>query len=324
MGETYQSYTGREDVFGLGYPLDGELGSAHDEMVKTVSLGRIMGAMLGALGVGIYRGGLATIVEGSLRLTEIGWTVDDTYVPGAVIEDSLGAVPVYKALTVLAASAFPTGVSYVHLQVTATAREDLSCGYYVDTAQEPAPDALRVCKVTKAAGALTAVDNSVQTPPALAARLPWGLLITAIGEEETLAEVVEAIEARLTALEGAEPGGTGEGGTPNWGELLNEFAGVAKTIRQAAAEEAETVAEAAVAAHLTAEHGAAAGEDGETVAAGDQWDIVAENQIRLALEALHYLPDSGRTARDMVLCSDDHYGHLVGDVNFVDDANSTF
>jgi hypothetical protein len=320
----YLHYTGREPLFGFGYPgaPAGELGSPHDEGVKTVAIAERIAAMLRALGPGIYEGGVATLSSGAVAITALH----------AVVMDSLGAVTITQEATTLAATEFPTGTSYVHVQATEDARTDGTCGYYVSSSATPATGALRVARVTKVAGAITAVDCSVQTSPAISSRIPWAELVAEYGGTETLLEMLTAVlgsayleatppsdvDTRLTALEGA--GGGGGGGVEYWGDLDQEAAGVDKSIRQGAAEEAETVADAAVAAHVTALHGSSSGTGTAAVAvAAEQWDVVAVNELRLAAATAHYLATVPETLQDAAVVVDGHCGS-----EFVDPINSTF
>ena len=323
MGEYPENYE-QEPVFGLGWSASGIVyGSA--EGLRVTSIGRIMGAMLGALGVGIYQGGVGSIVGLALQITEVGWTAGEVLVPGAVIEDALGAVPVHHAAAELAASAFPTGVSYVHLQVGETAREDLGSAYYVDASEVPAPDALLVCKVTKAGGALTAVDNSVRAAPAIAGRIPWAELVRDFGDVEGLEEFLSGVlgaeylgetppddvDARLTALEEGGGGG-GAGGTPLLDELVTSGG---ETDLQVA----EGAAAAAVEEHVEELH-APPGDGAEsTTLAAEQWDSVPVCLLRGLMQIAHYLADDTDTLRDAMVVVETHCG-----AEFVDEVNSTF
>jgi hypothetical protein len=288
--------------------------------VKTAAIAERIAAMLRALGPGIYEGGVATLSSGAVAITALY----------GVVTDSLGAVTIAQEATTLAATEVPNGTSYVHVQATEEARTDGTCGYYVSTSATPATGALRVAQVTKVAGAITAVDCSVQTSPAIISRLPWAELVSEYGGTETLLERLTAalgadylgetapsdVDTRLTALEGAGGGGGG-GGVEYWGDLTQETAGVSKTIRQGATEEAETVADAAVAAHVTELHGSTG--TGTAAVAAEQWDVVAVNELRIAAATAHYLATVPETLQDAAVVVDGHCGS-----EFVDLVNSTF
>jgi hypothetical protein len=319
---SYDIYTGREELFGLGYPGDGETINEHDEALQIGSIGRLIGAMLGALGCGIYRGGVGAIAGGSLVISELGWAAGEVLVPGAVIEDSLGAVPVYHAEETLEPSAFAEGMNYVHVQVGETARTDLSCGYYVDTSDVPAPDALLVCAVTVTAGVITAVDNSVRAAPAIAARIPWAGLVRVFGGTETLESLLntilgaaylgaappDAVHTRLAALEalvGALGGGTGA--TVYWW-LLPMLPGDATTIPQWV----RTITDA-LAARVTALEAAGSGGTATTVVEVEEWDENSHNLGLLCVALTHHLPDIVSGQRNVATVVRDHYGHGDGE-----------
>ncbi len=320
---SYDTYTGREELFGIGYPADGEIINEHDEALQIGMIGRLIGAMLGALGEGIFRGGVGSIVSGNLVLSELGWTAENVTVPGAVIEDSLGAVPVYHAEETLAPAAFTNGTNYVHVQVGETARTDLSCGYYVDTTATPAPDALLVCSVTVAGGVIMAVDNSVRAAPAIAARLPWAGLVRVFGGTETLESLLNTIlgaaylatsppddvDTRLTTLEDyIGTLGAPEGTTVYWA-LLQYTAGDATTIPQwvrAITDALDTRVTA-----LEAAGGTTSG-SGTSTSAVEEWDEVAYNHAMGLMEISHFLPDVLQNQRNAATTVRDHYGHGDG------------
>lgn len=325
----------QEDLFGLGWADSGII-SSEGEGLRVRSIARLIGAMLGALGSGLYVGGEGAIVDGALVISELGLTAGTAetpvLVPGACLADSLGVVAVHADETTLAASAFPAGTSYVHVQAGATARADLGCGYYVDPSDTPAPDALLVCQVTKVGDALTAVDNGVRLPPAIADRIPWAGLVRTHGATETLLALLTtmlganylgtappaSVDARLTALEASGVGGTG--GTPLLDALLTSAGLTDLQVATAAAAEAIT-------AHLAAAHATGSSSSGtETIpVAAEQWDVVAANKLRLAMQVTHMLPDSAATLRDTMIVVEGHYGRGErGGVNFVDEVNSEF
>jgi hypothetical protein len=327
----YDVYQGREDFFGIAYPAEGDLGSPHDEQIKTESIGRLIQAMLDALGEGIYSGGRA-------ELSGL-----DCLIPAlkGVIADALGAVPIAHEEEIVEVGEFAEGVNYVHLQLAETARQDGDCGFYVSASETPADDALRVCKVTVSAGAITEIDNTVQEPPAIASRIPFETLLRSYADETTLLELLTAtlgtaylgetlpddIDSRLTTLEESGGGGGGGGVITYWGVLL-EKADNTTTIRQAAMQ----IADDAVAAHVQAYHGGGGGDGGGGDGGGDSeitvmepWNVDAVNQLRLLIQGTHWLPTLPETQIDAVIIVRDIYGDgSHGTVDFVDHENSTW
>lgn len=263
-------YTYAEGYWGLPAPADGEWGWAPDEQLKVELIGRLFARMLDAVGAGVISGGAGSVVGGALSLTALV----------AIISDDLGAVPVQADATSLAAASFPSGASYVHCQLSETARADGSCAYYVSASSTPAADAITICKVTKAGGAVTAVDNTVKAVPAIAGRIPWTVLARSYDDATTLlalltsmlgagyldGTVTDDVDARLTALEsGGTGGGTGTG-TVYWG-ALQQTAAIATTISQAIA--------AAIAEHMaTVQHGSTEG----VAEVLEPWDVDSVNQ----------------------------------------------
>lgn len=321
----YQHYTGAEPLFGIGYPNEGELGSPHDEGVKAAQIASLISGMLTALGPGIYAEGVASLAAGSVDIS--GPLV-------AVVEDSLGALVVVVEEETLAPGQFVDGLNYVHLQATEMARSLQTGELYVSQSATPAEGALVVCAVTKAAGALTAVDNSVRSAPAITARLPWQELRRVFGGEETLGEALTAIlgavylgesrpddvDTRLAALEaGGVGGGEGGGGYEYW-RTMPKANGDDTRIEQ----EMETRLAAALAAHVAEYHAdeEPAGESGGT--AVQMWDDDAYNQSQIALYVTHMLPDMPEQHRNAVTVVDEHYGDGSGDdaVNWIDEENS--
>jgi len=318
----YNEYTGREELFGLGFPQEGETGTPHDEEVKTAAIGRLLGGMLDALGPGIYSGGVGSLVDGDLVVSALG----------GLIPDDLGAVPASAALRTWTAAEINNGVSYVHVQLGATAREDGAAAFYVSASATPAPDALLVCKVTKAGGALTAVDNSVRAAPAITVRIPWAGLLRVFGGAETLEELLTAVlgaaylgatpptdvDTRLADLE-AGGGGGGGGGTTYWG-LLQLSSGDSTLISQAIA----AAVDVAIATHIVDYHGDTGGGGGTTTAAAEEWDEEAYNFAQTVMHLAHYVPDLPEAHRNVATVVRDHYGHGDGadGLNFVDDAAS--
>lgn len=325
---SYNIYTEAEPLFGLGYPADGQTINEHDEGLQIGTIARLIGAMLGALGEGIYRGGVGSIVSGSLVLSELGWTADDVTVPGAVIEDSLGAVPVYHAAETLAVGEFATGTNYVHLQVGATARTDLGCGYYVDDSATPAPDALLVCSVTVVGGVITAVDNTVRAAPAIAARIPWAGLSRVFGGAQTLEAFLTAalgaaylatsppdsVDSRLELLEELV-GAIGSGATTVYWPLLPYSVSDPTTIPQYV-----TALTNALGARITALESAASGGAATTVVEVEEWDEDSANQSMLLLDLTHMFPDLPTNQENAATVVRDHYGHGDGEdeVDYVD------
>jgi hypothetical protein len=205
----------QEELFGLGYPTGGMISAAADE-TRTRAVARLLSAMLGSLGTGIFEGMLGAVVDGGLEISA----------GTALVSDDLGAVPISAGLEALLDSAFAAGSSnYVHVQADETARADGACGYLVSPSATPPPGGLLVCQVTKSGGVVTAVDNGVRLAPALEARLTWAGLVTAIGGTETLGDVVAAEQARLDNLEATVAGGGGGGGTASYLSLLLYQAG---------------------------------------------------------------------------------------------------
>jgi hypothetical protein len=318
----YTHYTGSEPIFGLGYPAEGETGTPHDEGVKTEAIGRIMGAMLGALGVGIYRGGVGSIVGADLVISEMGWVEGEVTVPGAVIEDDLGAVPVYSAEETLAAAGFAEGINYVHVQVGATAREDQGCGYYIDGSATPAPDALLVCKVTVAGGVVTAVDNSVRAAPAIAGRIPWAALVRVFGGDQSLEAFLTAalganylatvppasVDSRLVLLEAYMGGGGGGGG--EFGAVYWWLLALSPTDATTIPQWVQTITDA-LAVRLDALEAAGSGSSGAAVVQMVLPDDVA-NQAILMMTGAHYLPDLPTAQRNTATVVENHYGRGDG------------
>lgn len=201
----YIHYTGFEPLFGLGFPMEGELGTPADEGTRTRQIARVLGAMLGALGPGIYSGMVGSIVGGDVSLTA----------GAAVVSDELGAVPIAAGIEVITASQCAEGdQNFVHVQADETARTDGACGYVVLSTATPPAGGLLVCQVTVTDGVITAVDNAVRVAPAISDRLPWAAKIV-----ETLAAVIGlpytnplTLDARLALVES----GTGGGATGDW------------------------------------------------------------------------------------------------------------
>lgn len=297
----------QETTFGFGYPDEGATYTSEAERTRMEAIARVCAANAAALGVGIYSGGDGSLSGGALAITAAV----------AIVQDADGWVPVTASATTIAATEFPAGISYVHLQASETAREDGGCGYYVSASATPATGAVLVCKCTKVGSAITAVDNSVRAAPAVCGRIPWAVLVQEYGETETLGEVIAALQADVAALEAAGLGG-GEL-PPYWGAMTEEFAGVTKRIRQGAAEEAATVAEAAVDAHVAALHGSSSSGGATATVAAEQWDVVAVNELRIAAATAHYLPTVPETLQDAAVVVDGHCGAA-----FVDTVNSTF
>lgn len=297
----------QEVLFGLGYPgSDGVISSAAAEQLRTEQIARVLAAVAGALGVGIYDGGDATV----------GATGVDVTAAVAIVQDELGWLPIQHAAATVLATEFATGTSYLHLQAGETAREDGGCGYYVSTSATPAAGAVLICSVTASGGAVTAVDNSVRTSPAITPRLPWAELAQQYADDETLLDWLterlgadyaaatppSTVDARLHLLEAAAFGETELPDIPTEAEIE---------------EIAEAAATAAITEHVEEYHGSTGGTGGTTAA--EQWDCSAVNGLRLALQAAHWLPNVTDTMVDAVLVVDGHCGS-----QYVDTENSTF
>jgi hypothetical protein len=308
----YEHYTGREPIFGLGYPgaPTGELGSPHDEGVKTTAIGRIMGAMLGVLGVGIFAGGVGSVVDGALEISALA----------AVLQDDLGAVPVGAPETTLGVAEFAEGTgNFVHVQAGATARTDGGCGFYVDPSATPAPDALLVCQVTVTDGAVTGVDNSVRVEPALEARLTWAGLTRVFGGTQTLLQFMTAsmgaaylgatppadVDSRLTTLESAIGEGGGDAGGPIYAALLAMSATDLRLVPQYIAAMIAPLQE-----QIAALEAGGAGSGGEAPVAISEDD--GYNQGMISLKLAHYLPDVLEDQRNVATVARDHTGHGDG------------
>jgi hypothetical protein len=320
----YQYYTLVEPLFGIGYPNEGETGSPHDEGVKATQIATLISGMLTALGPGIYAGGVGSLAGGGLVVS--GPLV-------AVVEDSLGALVVVVEEETLGAGEFATGLNYVHLQATELARSLQTGEMYVSQSATPAEGALVVCAVTKAGGALTAVDNSVRSAPAITARLPWQELRRVFGAEETLGEALAAIlgsvylgaerpddvDTRLAALEAGGVGG-GEGGGYEYWRTMPKANGDDTRIEQ----EIETRVAAAMAAHVAEYHAEEEPAGGTGGAGVEQWDDDSYNQSQMAMYVTHMLPDMPEQHRNAVTVVDEHYGDGSGDdtVNWIDTENS--
>lgn len=310
-------YTYQDELWGMPVPADGDTGWAPDERVKTVLIARLFQRLCDAVGVGVISGGAGSIVGGALSLTACT----------ALIADADGAVPVEKAASTVAAAGFSEGTNWVHLQLGTDARSDgTDCGYYVGASETPADDAILICQVTVSGGSLTAVDNTVKAIPTIAGRIPWESLTRSYDDATTLlafltgalgdaymAETADDVDTRLSALE-AGGGGGGGGGTVYWG-ALQQSAGLTTTLIQ--------YISGVIADHLlNAEHGGGSGGATEIL---NPWDIDSVNQALALLSEVR--DDNGAAAEtqiDSVVVVFGVYGDGTGDVDFVDEVNSTW
>jgi hypothetical protein len=310
-----------EDVyFGLAAPADGEQGWAPDEQAKVDLIGRLFQRIFTAVGQGVIAGGVASIVAGNVAISEL---------ESALVADDLGAVPIQADAETILGTAFAEGDSYVQVQATATARADGTCGYVVTASETPLSEALVICKVTVAAGTVTAVDNTVKAVPAIADRIPWEVLQRNYDDATTLlaklremlgtayvdASDLTDVATRLAALEAG--GGGGGGGTTQYWGLLTFSATVLTTIVQ--------FLEAGLAQHVVDYHSSTGG--GGTVAvANDPWDNDAYNQaLSVLTEVRAGNPEAARNHIDAVTVVPGTYGDgSHGSPNYIDEINSTW
>jgi hypothetical protein len=245
----------------------------------------------------------------------------------ALVVDELGTVPIADAAQVIAATQFSEGLNYVHLQADETARVDGACGWFVSGSVAPPAGGVLVCAVTVTDGVLTAVDNSVRVPPAIAERLPWAsarmiaLLTAALGAAYLGATPPASVADRLATLEALiTGGGGGEGGTgPIFAALLAMSATDPRLVPQFIT---DTVNAAIAAAGV----GTAGGSGG--AAASTLRDDDSYNLGMLAIKATRYLPDvliDQRNAATVVDKADGSnvYGAGAGadGLNFIDEGS---
>ena len=313
------SYSGATTRFGFPYMQDGDTMSGAQEEAFHEGLDAILQGVLDAVGEGVIEGGVGSVVAGNLALTALK----------AIIADTTGGVYVAAAATTINAAEFEEGPNYVHCQLTATSRADQSCEYYVDSSPTPAADAIVICQVTVSGGAVTAVDNTVKAVPAIAARIPWEVLIRSYDDPTTLLESLtdwlgadylgetppDSVDERLDALE-AGGGGGGGGGTVYWGGL-ERAVGDDETVDQAI--------DAAIADHLvTTPHGGSGGGGGTAV--DTPWDVGQANDIKSRLYQIRsHSVDLGELQIDSMYYVPGVAGDGTrGTRNYRDDVNSTW
>lgn len=314
----YQHYTGRGSLFGLGFPgADGEFGSPHDEGAKVGGIERLFGALLGALGAGIFSGGVGSISGGDLQLSAVS----------ALVEDELGTVPIADTAQVIAATQFAEGLNYVHLQAGENARADGECGYYVSGSEVPPSGGVLVCGVKVEGGALTAVDNAVRMAPEIVHRIPLLDLMMVMGGTQTARQFLTAalgaaylgatppasVADRLMTLEALITGGVGGGGGtgPIFAALLAMSATDQRLVPQFVT---DTVNDAIAAAGV-----GTTGGSGGAAATSTLRDDDSYNLGMLVLELTQWLPDAPVYQRNAATIRAGVYGDGSGadGLNFV-------
>ena len=308
-------YTGETGNFLLRYMEDGDTSSGSENEFSWGLLDGILQRCLDAIGEGVISGGVGSVVGADLALTALV----------AIIADETGGVPVGHEADTLLAAEFAEGTNYVHCQLTETSRTDGSCEYYIDTSPTPASDAITICQVTVTGGAVTAVDNTVKLPPALAERIPWEVLHRSYDDDTTLLAFLTAalgadyvgetppadVDTRLTAL---EAGGGGGGGTVFWG-ALEKGAGDPTTIEQRIV--------ALIAEHVAAVPHGGGGGGGEAVVL--PWDIEWVNQAKHLMMATRWMPDMPATQVDSIVIVEGSYGDgSGGSPDWIDREHSTW
>lgn len=323
-------YTYEEDKFGIPAPGNGQTGWAPDEQEKASLIGRLFQRVCDAVGEGVIGGGVLSIVSGDVRISAV---------TAAMIADEIGVVPVQASEETRAASGFANGESYIHLQLSATARADGTCGTYISASATPAADAIVLGKVTKAGGVITAVDNTVKAVPAVAGRIPWEVLKRNYDDATTLLAFLSGalgtrylddselddVDTRLVALE--TTGGTGGGGggaaTVYWQDLARTASNVQSIIQYV---------ESVMADHLTNyPHGGSSSTGGGEIAVVEPWDSDAANRALALMDEVRMgNPLAAVSQVDCMVVVTDEEGNGIwgegqlGGPNWTDEGASTW